>query len=283
MTAFSGPVRDARQAPVMTEESFSQQVVDQIRAVVGYPAQAVATMNQVRGLVLRHWLTLLTSSLVQQCQWVVQSGPFAGMNYVQQAVGAIYLPKVMGSYEAELHDMIQEIVRNKYRQIINIGCGEGYYAVGLARLLPGTPIHAFDTDPAAQTLCRQLASQNGVAMQVAIHGECRPGDLANLVQPGTLILCDIEGAEETLLDPAQVPGLAQCDILVETHDHLIRRNVTEVLLQRFRPTHAIQSIPMGGRDPNKVPVLVGRNQLEQWLAVWEGRPVPTPWLWMAVR
>jgi hypothetical protein len=70
--------------------------------------------------------------------WNVESGPFAGMKYLPGFCEGI-LPKLLGSYEQELWPALHSIASLPIQAVINIGCAEGYYAVGLARLLPAPP------------------------------------------------------------------------------------------------------------------------------------------------
>jgi len=65
--------------------------------------------------------------------------------------------------------------------VITVGCAEGYYAVGLARLFPQAAIFAFDTDPKAQLICRQTASLNQVDDRVTVMGACAPPVLLSLL------------------------------------------------------------------------------------------------------
>ena len=72
----------------------------------------------------------------------VQSGPFRGMAYALPGLGAEEIfhyggvPKLLGCYEAELHGIFDGVALNGYDTILNIGCAEGYYVAGLARILP---------------------------------------------------------------------------------------------------------------------------------------------------
>jgi hypothetical protein len=53
------------------------------------------------------------------------------MNY--GSIGALcstFIPKIIGSYECELHPAIEEIIVNNYAEVWDVGCAEGYYAVG---------------------------------------------------------------------------------------------------------------------------------------------------------
>src|ERR1044072_5114497 len=88
----------------------------------------------------------IVRKLTAESGWVVQEGPFKNMVYVPKSVGSTLVPKLLGSYESELHSTLEEIIDRNYQKIIDIGCAEGYYAVGLALKNPKTKIHAFDTD-----------------------------------------------------------------------------------------------------------------------------------------
>ena len=96
-------------------------------------------------------------------------GPFQGMRFGSRAAEGCYLPKLLGCYEHELHPIIARLPRRGYRRVVNIGCAEGYYAVGLARLLPTATVLAFDSTAGARKLCAELAALNGVAERIAIE------------------------------------------------------------------------------------------------------------------
>ncbi len=240
------------------------------------------TLQRILNRLLGVAMDSMSQRIAQVTGLVVQSGPFASMRYVSRSAGSTLGPKLVGCYEAELHTIIEGFAARGYRRVINIGCGEGYYAVGLARLLPSVSVVAFDIDPAAQELCRQLALANNVADRVSVAGECRAADLAPLITPDSLVFCDIEGGERQLLDPALVPALATCDILVELHDFMDPA-ISSLVSRRFAGSHDVTMIPQRGRNPFAYPLLAGLSQFDQFLAVVEGRPGPTPWAFMTVR
>lgn len=172
----------------------------------------------------------------------IRSGPFAGMRYLADSCGSALLPKLLGSYEEPVQPWVREILRfNKYQTIIDVGSAEGYYAVGFAWVLKGAEVLAFDTDPKARELVRRLAALNGVEDRVSINTECTYEHFERLGGPETLIFCDIEGAEDELLDPREAPSLCHCDILVESHDFL-RAGITERLIRRFSESHRIRIV-----------------------------------------
>lgn len=212
----------------------------------------------------------------------VLSGPFAGLRYLPFASGSGLLPKLAGSYELEIHPAVEAAIERGPTRVVNIGCGEGYYAVGFARRLPGAKVHAFDTDIVARRRTRLLARGNGVGDRIQVGGLCRPEDLARLAGPGALIVCDCEGCELHLLDPVRVPGLAATDLLVELHD-FIDPTISATLLERFRPTHDAEIFSMTDRSAFHLPALDGLGPARRANALWEGRPEGMQWAWLRPR
>lgn len=212
----------------------------------------------------------------------VLSGPFAGLGYLPFASGSGLLPKLVGSYELEIHAAVEAAIGRGPARVINIGSGEGYYAVGLARRLPGALIHAFDTDIVARQRTRRLARSNGVGGQIRVGGLCRPEDLRRLAGPGSLVVCDCEGCELYLLDPVRVPELVLADLIVELHDFLDPA-ISATLLERFRPTHEIEVFSMADRSTLHWPALDALGPERRANALWEGRPEGMQWAWLQAR
>lgn len=218
---------------------------------------------------------------------VVRSGPFRGLQYFDETVWGSITPKWIGSYEAELHPVIAEIAGRRYSTIIDVGCAEGYYAVGLAKVVPSARVMAFDADFISRRQVRRLAQLNQVANRVAVNGFCTHKHLDHLSVGTTLVVCDIEGFESTLLDPSRAASLYQCDILVEVHETSAKSTVTEQLLRsRFANSHRIERITATYRDSwiqenlHSFPQGVGTQLLER--AAEENRAIGRVWLWMKV-
>ncbi len=204
-------------------------------------------------------------------------GPFAGMRYIPFASGSGLLPKLLGGYEMELHGAVRESLARGYDRIVNVGCGEGYYAVGYALALPAAKVEAYDIDSLARQRLRELARLNGV--EIDIRSACGHQDLA-AGQGRTLIVCDCEGCEKDLLDPARVPGLSDADLLVELHD-FIDPTISATLAARFGGTHEI-AIVDAREDRSEYPaaILEPLDPEQRRLALWEGRPAGMRWAWM---
>lgn len=213
---------------------------------------------------------------------VVSGGPFAGLRYTRRAAVGQILAKLIGSYEEELHGALEDLLRSGPRTVVNIGSAEGYYAVGVARALPGALVHAFEAEPGLRALCEELARENGVAHRIVLHGTCTATALAQVPQPGDLVICDCEGFETQVLRPDVAPWLRQASLLVELHDALVP-GTTEALSARFAVTHDVRLIAEGPRDPARHPALSGltawetQEALDEHRRDREGRPLLMQW------
>jgi hypothetical protein len=224
-----------------------------------------------------------TAFLLQTQGRNVLSGPYSGMvllDEVSWADGDI-APKLLGTYEEELHAAINKAARRHPHTVVNVGCAEGFHAVGLARLLPEARIFAFDIDPKAQTICRRAAEANGVGGRISVSGACSIEQLSNLVTKSdhVLLFLDCEGVEKDLLTPPPPfgPDFRNCDIVIECHD-FIDRSITTTLTQRFTETHTLENIIEGPRNPNRFDCLRRLPSINRWLAVDENRPELMNWL-----
>ena len=221
-------------------------------------------------------VTRVNRAFVAQHGLTVLGGPFAGMAFVPRADEGVLLPQLIGAYEAELHAVLGRVLRAGYTTVINVGCAEGYYAVGLARRLPGARILAFDLDPGAQRRCAELARRNGVADRVTVSGACDVDRLGQLLPAGAFLLVDCEGCEKELLRPERLPTLRRCDLLVELHDFL-DRTITSTIVSRFAATHDITLIRGTGREPAHYPVLASLAPRDRRRALDELRPERMTW------
>lgn len=244
--------------------------------------QQVRHRRHIHRFEQRMGLPELTRTFIAQHGQCVLGGPFSGMAYVPQATGSALMPKLLGSYEAELHAVIEQILTTEYSVIIDIGCAEGYYANGFAMRLPSAHIYAFDIDPEAQALCREMSRLNRVEEQVTVLGECRHDNLNALMTTRSLVVCDCEGYEAELLQPDLVPAMAQADILVELHDQL-QPGLTSLILDRFQKTHKTQVLTALERHAEDYPQLRFSEPDQRQSAVSEFRPAGQQWAFLQVK
>lgn len=203
----------------------------------------------------RFWpSTLVMRWLEKRSNGRVMSGPFAGMQYLNTSVGSQYEPKLLGTYELELSSIISDLAKIPFQFVIDAGAAEGYYAVGMATILPSCQIISFESSPKGQALQAQMAALNGVQERLTIKGLCTPESLNEVLPPTgkTLLIMDVEGAEKELLDITATPALRQTYILVEMHDFL-DPDLRNVISKRFENTHQIQFIPIQPRKLEDFP------------------------------
>jgi predicted O-methyltransferase YrrM len=204
---------------------------------------------------------------------------------VQTSQGSAYIPKLLGIYERELVPQIESLIARRPNLVVDIGAAEGYYAIGLALRLPQARIVAFEMEMKGQIALKEMADLNGVTNQVDVRAKCEAADLAMILTDKTnaVVVCDVEGYEQLLLDPVVVPALHHAAILVELHDFIVP-GITDTLKQRFETTHRIQHVWQESRSRNEFPwrtvgtALLPKSYLE-W-AVSEWRPERMSWLWM---
>ena len=170
--------------------------------------------------------TLIQNTIVKEYGTAVQSGPFK-----RHAVSAdnrpraCHVPKLLGgSYRAGAAPAYRSRHRTRLSRHHRDRDGRRrYYAVGLAMRMPNANVHAFDTNEEAHACCREVGKLNNVPDRVKIGGLFNGEDFARY-PAGTLVFCDIEGAEDVLLDPDKCPALRKMDLIVELHECLPARH-----------------------------------------------------------
>ena len=241
----------------------------------------------------------------------VQAGPLAGMFVLRDEVwGDTMAAKLLGTYEKELREPVRHLIRERrYDRVVVAGCAEGYWAVGLALLLPGARVVAFEEDRRARDVAAANARANGAEERLDLRGRCGRLELAAALEYGggravetplplasavpeeaaspdhaerPLCLIDVEGDELDLLEPQVVPGLRRADVIVECHDRLDGA-IRPRLAERFDRTHAVERIEREGRAPSKLEALRHYPDLEAYLAVVEPRSRSSGWLVMRAK
>ena len=99
---------------------------------------------------------------------IIKHGPFNGMLYDIITNKNIF-QKLLGSYEKELHHIIQSLIELKPKTIINIGTEDGYYAIGMGLKVQSSKIIIFEEDRNNIALCQKLAKQNNLLDRIKIY------------------------------------------------------------------------------------------------------------------
>ncbi len=233
--------------------------------------------------------TRLTDLMIERTGCVVQLGLFEGTVLPPpMAWGAEdYAAMLLGTYEQELHDALRNCLDLHPDMVVNLGCASGLYAAGLGRLLPGCDVVAIDIAPVALTATARAWELNRLGDTNPLELFLGAAEHANLSawlgsRDRPLVFCDIEGDERELLDPIAVPELTKAILVCELHDHFVP-GITELLTERFAPTHHLTFFESGSRDPHALPALADVVEHDRWLAMSEGRPSVGHWMFAVPR
>ena len=219
--------------------------------------------------------------LFKEVGGVVQSGPFEGMKILPDKgwESNSLAPMLLGCFEEELHPYIeQEIVRLSDKlvpNIVNVGCSEGYYAIGMALRLRDSVVWAVDISDTSLKIAAEAAKVNGVFSQLRFGGP-----LGEVFADPDLVIMDCEGAEVEYLDKEKFPALRRASILVEIHNWPDKPRTDELLYQRFKDSHEVVEITESGRNPNRFKVLIQQTSVVRWASVCEYRPCLMSWFAM---
>jgi hypothetical protein len=197
----------------------------------------------------------------------------------------IHIPKLLGIYERELNPYIEQACALNFSLIVDIGAAEGYYAVGMTFRNPQAHVIAFEMQAKERSALAEEARLNTVTDRLEIRGKCEPEDLERVLAdtPRPFVICDAEGYEAMLIDPAAVPSLRRALILVELHE-FVEKGISEKIRERFAITHKITHIWQQERTLTDFPF---SDFYTRWLpqlylrwAVSESRPERMSWFWM---
>jgi methylase of polypeptide subunit release factors len=119
---------------------------------------------------------------------------------------------LLGCYERELAGLVEKLCLYPYTEIIDIGCAEGYYANGFARRHRQAFVYAFDSDPRARHLCRQMALLNEVADRVSVNDDCLRIEISSALEA----MFRRHGFHVTRINPSYAPGSVKPGIHVNS-------------------------------------------------------------------
>ena len=211
---------------------------------------------------------------------VVQNGLFKNLKYSEK-----YYPlyqKILGIYESQLQIFVKDAILKKPDLVVNIGCGDGYYGLGLAKLLPDVKCVLVDKNDSELNRSKNNALINNI-QNADFMLDISHEELSSLVSShnNPFIIMDIEGDECRLLDPSKYNNLSKCTMLIECHD-FICNNITNLLVSRFASSHKIYIVS----DSEKYIMddFLNKISLDDKLSFqFEGRPDNMKWLYMTPR
>lgn len=231
-----------------------------------------------------HWAwkrkSELTQIIFERTKGEVYQGPFKGMKILPKwAWGdGDTAGKLLGLYECELFENIEKEIAKDPDLIINVGCAEGFYGIGLGRRTSAQVV-LIDVSEDLLKIARENASVNGVN-KIQFTNESSIETLNRYLDQyqRPFIFMDCEGFEEELLFPDQMPSLARTSLIVESHD-CFRPLITQRILERFINSHFCYLITQGSKNPY-TPITYDLSDYDKVLLCCEGRPSTASWLYM---
>jgi hypothetical protein len=214
----------------------------------------------------------------EQCQGTVKYGPFVGMKILPKYcwgdgdTGG----KLLGIYETEIYEEIEDIIKTEPDLVINYGCAEGYYGIGMAMRLPESKVVLFDINQKALDISKENAEANGVT-NIEYSMQCNHEYLEKILSTAKnpVIIMDCEGAESVVLDPVKIPSLGKTKVVVELHDCILP-GITEGIIEKFTDSHEVDGISQGTRDLHIEP-LINVSDLDKLIIYNENRPCTMTW------
>ena len=190
----------------------------------------------------------------------VISGPFKGMEYPSfKSFTSTIIPKLIGTYESEIYNDIESLAKdNSYDNVIVIGAADGYYAVGLALLMPQAKIVSYDANPEALYFCKEFKEKNN-ATNLDIRGVFLDDTMDEFKQKRNLVVCDVDGFEYGLFTNENfISSIGISDVIVETHDYIDKR-ITQMILDQLSETHDNKVIPYKPLKLDELPESIFKN------------------------
>jgi glycosyltransferase involved in cell wall biosynthesis len=198
----------------------------------------------------RYGVTEVARQFVGDGPAIVREGPFQGLRYPAHRLGDVDAPvaKLLGTYERELHPVIVSALNGGVTTFIDVGCADGYYAVGMPHSHHQMISYAFDLSRSARDLCREVARVNDEEPRMRIGKRFSSAALDSIDPTGAFVLCDIEGAERQLFDRDLVARLRRSTVVIEVHDQAPSSSLSHYLGALFEPSHAIERVDQQPRE-----------------------------------
>jgi len=207
----------------------------------------------------------------------VISGPFAGIR-LESYSDFVARPKWLGTYEKELRETWSLVVQRQPKVIFDIGCAEGYYAIGLLKALPNATMKTWESESRECAILNINADRNRVSQRLSANKTCCPDSLqaAIKIQTPDLVICDIEGGEAELFTPRILERLRETLLVIETHGV----ETCELLCDYIGKSHKWHVINPQPRTLGDWPIRWATTASREFKlsAMQEGRVVPTPWI-----
>ncbi len=214
---------------------------------------------------------------------IVQLGPFRGMKFFTTRTRRSKLfAKLIGCYEEGLHELIWHLPDNNYEKIIIVGCRDGYYTTGLARLMPDTKIIGYEVNEVALGFARSNANANKVADRVSLHFARYDSNIliGEQLSGRSLMVFNSDSSELDIFTEETVLVLTHVDMLIQLNDFTDPGRKPRIM-RLFKDSHEFKLIPQR-RLPTTVTHFLNSNNdtLRILNLIDEGKAERIEWLFL---
>lgn len=200
-----------------------------------------------------------------------------------------YATKLLGLYEEQIQNLIVDIQKkNNLKSLINIGCGDGYHALGLVKNKFFNKSICYEISLEARNILEANVKKNNLYDKFIIRKEANidqiKKDLQKLKSEETLFLIDIEGNEFTLLKDENLNFLKKSFLIIEDHNFLIKDNeLKEKFYSSLHKYFNVKFIENGTRNPFIIQndFLDQLNDDSRFLLLSEGRSQKMGWIFLS--
>ena len=211
---------------------------------------------------------------------LVQSGLFQGARLYPDSTASQLLPKIQGTYEKEIQDLLSK-VSFMFDRFLDIGCAEGYYLAGVAKWKQ-IPCMGIDIDPRARSAFEYLAAIPDYKKHLSFSSDI--ADASNFLSGSLACIVDIDGGEMEMLEKinhmfAAASSLRSCVLIVESDESDIGiqnyNEITKSLISKgWRLLGIVNQEPRFRFIGSKSHL----SMLDQFMYGWEGRPGAQCWV-----
>ena len=177
-----------------------------------------------------------TQQIWQQGEGCILAGPFKGMRYLPIALHSLLMPKLLGTYEAELSPLLEELLP-QLNFFIDVGCAEGYYVAGMAYRKPQLRSIGVDIDSRVKRCLKELTGLNNLYGRVGFTSSTAIALAMEGVRGKGLVIVDVDGSEAEVLTAlrqhlAASDQIESLDLILET-DRLANGSSNQSVLEQL--------------------------------------------------
>lgn len=213
--------------------------------------------------------------------YTVRYGPFLGLKFSKESWWGISTSQLIGIYEKEVLDSLCEL-SGKYKNFINIGAADGYYAIGVLKNNLFRKSFCYEISANGRKMIEKNSELNGVSDRISIKAEAELDfydDFSETDLKDSVLFIDIEGAEFDLLTKDVLSAFKNSVIYIEIHDWFFEDGNQKFndLQVRCEELFSVTTLTTTSRDVSVFPEFKEYNDNDRWLICSEGRERLMTW------